>query len=79
MTTTQSRGHRRLCDAIDREEAEKRRGEDWTIARDYAVSRHRRLVQSTRVVTSIKCAECYASARVKFAPSGRHRANQEMV
>ncbi len=25
----------RLCDAIDREEAEKRRAADWTLARDY--------------------------------------------
>jgi hypothetical protein len=33
----------RLCDAIDREEAEKRRGEDWSIARDYARSWLRRL------------------------------------
>jgi hypothetical protein len=33
----------RLCDAIDREEAEKRRGEDWSIARDYVHSRLRRL------------------------------------
>jgi hypothetical protein len=32
----------RLCDAIDREEAEKRRGEDWSIARDYVRSRLRR-------------------------------------
>jgi hypothetical protein len=34
----------RLCDAIDREEAEKRRGEDWSIAKDYVCSRLRRLV-----------------------------------
>jgi hypothetical protein len=33
----------RLCDAIDREEAAKRRGEDWSIARDYVRSRLRRL------------------------------------
>jgi hypothetical protein len=33
----------RLCDAIDREEAEKRRGEDWSIARDYVHSWLRRL------------------------------------
>jgi hypothetical protein len=33
----------RLCDAIDREEAEKRRGEDWSIAKDYVRSRLRRL------------------------------------
>jgi hypothetical protein len=33
----------RLCDAIDREETEKRRGEDWSIARDYVRSRLRRL------------------------------------
>ena len=33
----------RLCDAIDREEAEKRRGEDWSIAKDYIRSRLRRL------------------------------------
>ena len=33
----------RLCDAIDREEAEKRRGKDWSIARDYVRSRLRRL------------------------------------
>jgi hypothetical protein len=33
----------RLCDAIDREEAEKRRGEDWSIARDYAHSRLQKL------------------------------------
>ena len=33
----------RLCDAIDREEARKRRGEDWSIARDYVRSRLRRL------------------------------------
>jgi hypothetical protein len=33
----------RLFDAIDREEAEKRRGEDWSIARDYVRSRLRRL------------------------------------
>ena len=33
----------RLCDAIDREEAEKRRGEDWSIARDYVRARLRRL------------------------------------
>jgi hypothetical protein len=32
----------RLCDAIDREEAEKHRGEDWSIARDYVRSRLRR-------------------------------------
>ena len=36
----------RLCDAIDREEAEKRRGEDWSIARDYVHSRLQRLAQS---------------------------------
>ena len=29
----------RLCDAIEREEAAKRRGEDWSIARDYVRSR----------------------------------------
>jgi hypothetical protein len=34
---------KRLCDAIDREEAEKRRGEDWSIARDYVHSRLRKL------------------------------------
>jgi hypothetical protein len=33
----------RLCDAIDREEAEKRRGEDWSIAKAYVRSRLRRL------------------------------------
>jgi hypothetical protein len=33
----------RLCDAIDREEARKRRGEDWSIARDYVRSWLRRL------------------------------------
>jgi hypothetical protein len=33
----------RLCDAIDREEAEKRPLEDWSIARDYLRSRLRRL------------------------------------
>ena len=33
----------RLCDAIDREEAEKRRGEDWSTARDYVRARLRRL------------------------------------
>jgi hypothetical protein len=33
----------RLSNAIDREEAEKRRGEDWSIARDYARSRLRKL------------------------------------
>jgi hypothetical protein len=33
----------RLCDAIDREEAEKRPIEDWRIARDYVRSRLRRL------------------------------------
>ena len=33
----------RLCDAIDREETEKRRGEDWSIMRDYVHSRLRRL------------------------------------
>ena len=33
----------RLCDAIDREEAENRRGEDWSIASDYVRSRLRRL------------------------------------
>jgi hypothetical protein len=33
----------RLCDAIDREEAEKRPIEDWSIARDYVRSRLRRL------------------------------------
>ena len=33
----------RLCDAIDREDAEKRRGENWSIARDYVRSRLRRL------------------------------------
>jgi hypothetical protein len=33
----------RLCDAIEREEAEKRRGEDWSIAKDYVRSRLRRL------------------------------------
>ena len=33
----------RLCDAIDREDAEKRRGEDWSIAKDYVRSRLRRL------------------------------------
>jgi hypothetical protein len=33
----------RLCNAIDREEAEKRRLEDWSIARDYVRSRLRRL------------------------------------
>jgi hypothetical protein len=33
----------RLCDAIDRQEAENRRGEDWSIARDYIRARLRRL------------------------------------
>jgi Ribbon-helix-helix protein, copG family len=33
----------RLCDAIDREEAEKRPIEDWSIARDYVRLRLRRL------------------------------------
>jgi len=33
----------RLCDAIDREEAQERRGEDWSIARDYVHSRLQRL------------------------------------
>jgi hypothetical protein len=33
----------RLCDAIEREEAENRRGEDWSIARDYVRARLRRL------------------------------------
>jgi len=33
----------RLCDAIDREQAENRRGEDWSIARDYVRARLRRL------------------------------------
>jgi hypothetical protein len=33
----------RLCDAIEREDAAKRRGEDWSIARDYVRSRLRRL------------------------------------
>ena len=33
----------RLCDAIDREEAEKRRGEDWSMAGDYVRARLRRL------------------------------------
>ena len=33
----------RLCDAIDREEAEKRPIEDWSIARDYVRARLRRL------------------------------------
>jgi hypothetical protein len=32
----------RLCIAIEREEAGKRRGEDWSIARDYVRSRLRR-------------------------------------
>jgi hypothetical protein len=34
----------RLSDAIDREEAEKRPIEDWSIAKDYVRSRLRRLV-----------------------------------
>jgi hypothetical protein len=33
----------RLCDAVEREEAEKRRGEDWSIAKDYVRSRLQRL------------------------------------
>ncbi len=33
----------RLCDAIDREEAEKRSAEDWSIAKGYVLSRLRRL------------------------------------
>jgi hypothetical protein len=33
----------RVCDAIDREEAEKRLIEDWSIAKDYVRSRLRRL------------------------------------
>ncbi len=33
----------RLCNAIDREEAEKRPIEDWSIAREYVRSRLRRL------------------------------------
>jgi hypothetical protein len=33
----------RICDAIEREEAEMRRNEDWIIARDYVRSRLRRL------------------------------------
>jgi DNA integrity scanning protein DisA with diadenylate cyclase activity len=33
----------RLCNDIDREEAEKRRSEDWSIAKDYVRSRLRRL------------------------------------
>ena len=33
----------RLCDTIDREEAEKRPIEDWSIAKDYARSQLRRL------------------------------------
>src|SRR6516225_11823264 len=32
----------RLCNDIDREEAEKRRSEDWSIAKDYVRSRLRR-------------------------------------
>jgi hypothetical protein len=33
----------RVCDVIDREEAEKRPVEDWSIAKDYIRSRLRRL------------------------------------
>jgi hypothetical protein len=33
----------RLCDTIEREDAEMRRNEDWIIARDYVRSRLRRL------------------------------------
>ena len=33
----------RLCNSIDREEAEKRRGKDWSIMRDYVHSRLQRL------------------------------------
>ena len=33
----------RLCDAIEREEAKKHRGEDWSITRDYVRTRLRRL------------------------------------
>jgi len=33
----------RVCDDIDREEAEKRPVEDWSIAKDYIRSRLRRL------------------------------------
>jgi hypothetical protein len=33
----------RLCDAIDREEAENRRSEDWSIAKDYVRSRLQKL------------------------------------
>ena len=33
----------RLCDSIDREEAERRPIEDWSIAKDYVRSRLRRL------------------------------------
>ncbi len=33
----------RLCNAIDREEAEKRPIDDWSIAKDYVRSRVRRL------------------------------------
>ena len=33
----------RLCNAIDRQEAEKRPLEDWSIAKDYVRSRLRRL------------------------------------
>jgi hypothetical protein len=33
----------RVCDAIDREDAEKRPVEDWSIAKDYIRSRLRRL------------------------------------
>jgi len=33
----------RLCNAVEREEAEKRPIEDWSIAKDYVLSRLRRL------------------------------------
>jgi hypothetical protein len=45
----------RLCDAIDREEAEKRPIEDWSIAKDYVRSRLRRLVQSKDTRRSKAC------------------------
>jgi hypothetical protein len=49
----------RLCDAIDREEAEKRRDEDWSMARDYVHSRASEAGVATTTIlipsTSLSC------------------------
>ena len=57
----------RLCDAIDREEAEKRRGEDWSIARDYV---HWRLQRAVAKSSAAEAPAVYRYSPQSAAPDG---------